>query len=409
MAEFFHGRRLRYHVSVRIENRWQLVAVLDDGRDQLGHEFERNDLDRLETEVRNRAHAAMAMPGVQAVQVIRERIRADGYAVEEPFLAEEATAKPIEKQVANYAGPVPVCERFEDLLERPALRAIGLVMRPLLDKLGMSPIELVTLRASSSPVKRAANGVDAAIRAAARLQAEALGQPVRLRIDAVEKLAEECRERVRLANLIVGTPRLGTPPLGMGGLDRFVAAVAERFAEPDRRFWALRGLAEFIAETTSYAMKLDRLLTLNQPALGATSTELLDEAVACLVDHSDVMHTLLGHQADLRVALFRLAELAEGAPPTGSGAPEAAAQLALLIAEGRLGKTRDALWDRLARSLAGQRPLAGGALKAEHAAIAELQRTLLPRVPAPFQEEAAAALLRRQRQTQQAILDSMER
>jgi hypothetical protein len=404
MAEFFHGRRLRYHVSVKIESRWQLVAVLDDGRDQLGHEFERNDLDRLETEVRRRAHAALAMPGVQAVQVVRERIRADGYAVEEPFLVEEATAKPVDKQVANYAGPVPVCERFEDLLERPALHAIGLVMRPLLDKLGMTPIELVTLKAASSPVKRAANGVDAAIRAAARLQAEALGQPVRLRIAAVEKLADECRERVRLANLIVGTPTLGTI-----GLDRFVAAVADRFAESDRRFWALRGLSEFIAGLTSYMMKLDRLLKLNQPTLGPASTELLDEAVACLVDHSDVMYALLGHQADLRVALFRLAELAEGKPPTGSGAPEAAAQLALLIAEGRLDRTRDAVWDRLARSLAGQRSLAGGSLKAELAAIAELQRTLLPRVPAPFQADAAAVLLRRQRQTQQAILDSMER
>ena len=405
MAEFFHGRRLRYHVSVKIESRWQLVAVIDDERDLLGHEFERNDLDHLEAEVRKRARAALiTTPGATAVQVMRERIRADGYAVEEPFLTEEATAKPIEKQVANYTGPVPVCEGVEDLLERPALRIIGLVMRPLLDKLGMTPIELVTLKAASSPVKRAANGVDAAIRAAARLQAEALDQPVRARIEAVERLADDCRERVRLANLVVGAPKLGAV-----GLDRFVAAVAERFAESERRFWALRGLSAFIAERTSYAMKLDRLLELNQPMLGAASTDLLDEAVACLVDHSDVMHGLLGHHADLRVALFRLVELAEGVPPTGSGAPETVAQLALLIGEGRLAKTRGALWDRLVRSLAGQRPLAGGALKAEHAAIAELQRVLLPRVPALFQADAAAALLRRQRQTQQAILDSMER
>ena len=405
MAEFFHGRRLRYQISLQREGRWQLVAIVEDGRDQLDHPFGRPDLDRLETEIRNRARLALTTPGASAVRVIRERIRADGYTQEEPFLLEEAGAiKPAERQVANYAGAVPVCREFEDLLARPALRAIGLIMRPWLDRLGMTPIELVTLKATTSAVKRAENGVNAAIMAAARLQAEALKLPVRTRIAEIENLVEECRTRVRAASLASGPPRLGTV-----GLDRFIAAIAERHPAPDRRFHALRGVAEFIAEPTGYGAKLDRLLELNQPELGVPATELFDEVTACLVDHSDVVHDLLGHQADLRVALLRLAELAEGSPPPGSAAPEAAAQLALLIAQDRLEKTREALWDRLARSLAGQRPLTTGTLKAESGAIAELLGTLLPRIPAAFQPEAAAALHRRQTMVVQAILDDMER
>jgi hypothetical protein len=405
MVEFFHGRRLRYQISLQREGRWQLVAIVDDGRDQLDHPFGRPDLDRLETEIRSRARLALASPGARAVRVVRERIRADGYTQEEPFLLEEAgTIKPAVRQIANYAGAVPVCGDFEDLLARPALRVIGLIMRPWLDRLGMTPIELVTLKATSSAVKRAEAGVTAAIMAAARLQAEALKLPVRTRIGEIERLVEACRARVRAANLAAAPPGLGTI-----GLDRFIAVIAERHPAADRRFHALRGIARFIAEPSGYGAKLDRLLELNQPELGGPATELFDEAAACLVDHSGVVHDLLGHQADLRVALLRLAELAEGSVPPGSAAPEAAAQLALLIAQDRLEKTRAALWDRLARSLAGQRPLTSGPHKVESNAVAELLGTLLPRIPAAFQPEAAAALHRRQTRVVQAILDDMER
>jgi hypothetical protein len=405
MAEFFRARRLRYQISLLIEGRWRLILVVDDGRDQLRRAFDRADLDKLEDSVRVQARAALAAQGARAVRVIRERIRADGYSLEENFLHEEAPAvKPAERQVSAYAGPVPPCTRFDDLLQRPALRAIGLIMRPLLDRLGMTPIELVTLKAATSPVKRAEAGINAAIAMAARLQAEAENQPVRARVARIEALAEECRRRTRAAALAGGPPKLG--PIG---LDRMAAAIAERFPPAERRFWGLRGIAEFIAGPTDYPAKLDRLLDLNQPELGAASLDLFDEAAAGLVDHSSVVRLLLGEQPDLRVALFRLAELAAGAPPPNSAAPDAAAQLALLIDAGRLPKTRDALLDRLGRSLAGRRNLAGSSLRAEQAAVAELLDRLLPALPDERRAEAAAALTRRQARALQAILDEMER
>jgi hypothetical protein len=404
MAEFFHGRRLRYQISLLIEGRWQLIAVVEDGRDQLKRPFDQTDLNRLEEKVRMRARAALATPGAKAVRVVRERIRDDGYTAEEPFLHETTTVvKPAERQVSNFAGPMPVCTAYEDLLTRPALRAMGLVMRPLLDRLNLTPVELVTLSATTSAVKRAQAGIGAAIATAARLQAEASKTPVRTRISELEDLAEDCRRRVRAAERAEGLPKLG--PIG---LDRLVA-LADRCPAAERRFRALRGLAEHIAEATTYPSKLDRLLELNQPALAAASLELLDEVAACLVDHADVVQVLLGRQADLRAALLGLADFAEGTPPPESEAPEAAAHLALLIAAQKLPKTQDALWDRLARSLDSRRKLTGAALPAEQAAIAALQRDLLPRLPEPFRAEADAALARRQTSVLQSILDEMER
>lgn len=403
MVEFFHGRRLRYQISLQTEGRWQLVAVVEDGRDQLGHPFGRLDLEALEKKVRTQARVALATPGAQAVRVVRERIRADGYSQEEPFHFEEAVGKRPERPVSNYAGPVPTCTRYEDLLERPALRAIGLILRPLLDRLGMTPLELVTLKAATTPVKRAEDGINAAIAMAARLQGDATGRPVRRRIMELEALADEARRRAREAALAQSAK------LGPIGLDKFAALVEQRYPADERRFWALRGVAEFIAEPTDYGMKLDRLLELNAPELGVAATTLLDEFTACLLDHSEVVRRLLGHQADLRVALLRLAELAEGLPPPNSEAPESAAQLALLIERGRLPKTRDALWDRVQRSLAGQRQLGGGPLRAEHAAVAELLHFLPKRVPPERRAEVETALSRRQTMVLQAILDEMDK
>ncbi len=403
MVEFFHARRLRYQITLQTEGRWQLIAVVEDGRDQLGHPFGRLDLEALEKRIRAQARAALGTAGAQAVRVVRERIRSDGYSQEEPFLFEEATAKRPERPVSNYAGPVPVCSRYEDLLERPALRAIGLILRPLLDRLGMTPLELVTLQAASTPVKRAEDGITAGIAMAARLQGDAAGRPVRTRIAELEGLADEARRRARAAALA------SPPKLGEIGLDRFATLIEQRYPPDERRFWALRGVAEFIAEPSDYALKLDRLFELNAPELGVAATTLLDEFVASLLDHSEVLRRLLGHQPDLRVALLRLVELAEGLPPPSSEAPETAAQVALLIERGRLPKTRDALWDRLQRSLAGQRSLGGGTLKAEHGAVAELLHLVPKRVPDDRRAAIEAALTRRQTMVLQAILDDMDK
>jgi hypothetical protein len=405
MVEIFHGRRLRYQISLLIEGRWRLISVIKDEREQLNHAFTRADLDKLEDHVRSRAHAALATPGARVVRVIRARIHADGDVFEEVFLHQEAKpATAVERSVSAYAGAVPVCATYDDLLERPALRVIGLIMRPLLDRLGATPIELVTLTAAHSTLKREEAALAAAITAAARLQADAPDVTLRARIVALENLMDSCRVQVRQANLATAPTQLG--PIG---LDRFVAAVAARYPPAEQRFWSLRGIAEFIAPRGSYPMKLDRLIELNKPLLGPEATELFDEVTACLVDHSDVVRTLLGDQADLRSALLRLAELAGGIVPTHSEAPEAAAQLALLIGEGGLMKTRDALLDRVVRSLAGQRALVNGPLRAEQVAIGHLHTDLLPRMPPPWRAMAEAALRRRQAKALQAILDEMER
>jgi hypothetical protein len=405
MAEFFEARRLRYHISVEIEDRWQLVEIVEDGRDQLGHAFRRADFEALESSVQMRARAALAKLSGKAVRVMRERLRADGYAAEELFLAESAAAvKPAERQVSTYGGDIPICRDFDDLLQRPGLRAVGLIMRPLLDRLGMTPIELLTLKALTAAVKRAEGGIDAALRHAARLQSDATGAKTRDRLAELEAIAEACRAQVRSAERVPAPAALG--PIG---LDRFIDAIAEHYPPAERRFRTLRGLAAATDGVPSYGAKLERLLELNRPELGDAAVALLDDGIACLLDHADVVQDLLGRQADLRAALISLADLADGKAPCAGGMPEAAAQLALLLLNRRLPETAASLWDRIRRSLAGPRPLGGDTPKAEQAAIAQLRAELLPRLPDAIRAAAETALAERELKLQQAMLDAMER
>jgi hypothetical protein len=403
MAEFFQSRRLRYQILTLVEDRWLLVAVINDDRETLGRAFERKDYDALEAGARDKARALLGVGGVKAVRLIRERLREDGYGTEEEILNETAPlVRPIERQVSNYSGTVPICGNVEDVLTRPALRVIGLIMRPLLDKLGLSPVELVTLKAVASGVKRAENAVAGAITAAARLQAEKLNLPIRARLVEVEAIAERVRERVRAANALANPPKLGD-----GGIDAFLGRVTARLPEADWRFWSLRGIAEITAPDTNYVGKLDRLMGLLAPGISERAEDLLDETAATLVDHQDVIRELLGRQPDLAAAMMALTDLAEGKSPPASSAPELAARLAAAIAHGGLAKTRDAMWDRLHRSLAGKQRLSNNTLKEEWLAIHRLQSDLQPRVPPAFQKEIESSLTRRQMRTRDELTEEL--
>ncbi len=383
MTEFFQGRKLRYQILALIEDRWQLVAVIDDEREQMSRGFERNDYEALEASACHKARALLGVNGIKAVRLIRERMRSDGFQSEQEILNETAPVmKAVERQVANYSGAVPVCANAEDILSRPALRVVGMIMRPLLDKLGMSPTELVTLKAVASGVKRAENAVAGAITAAARLQAEEMGVPVRARINEIEKLAEQIRNRVRAANELANPPKLGED-----GIDAFLGRVIAKIPRQDWRFWSLRGLSVLTSPDTNYVSKLERLMPLLQPGISDQAADLIDEVAASLIDHQDVVRELLGRQPDLTAAMIALVDLADGKVPAVNGAPELTAALAAAIDAGSLVKTRDALWDRLNRSLAGRQRLSNNTLREEWLAIHKLQDELLPRIPPAFHKQ----------------------
>lgn len=403
MLQFFHGRRLRYQILARADGRWQIVDIIHDARDDLGRAFDWLDFEALETQVRARARAHLAVAGRESVRVVRERIRADGLSLEEPILTLEApVTKKVERLVKPYDGDMPLCADADDLLHRPALRALGNLLRPLLDQLNATPVELVTLKAVSPRLQRAEQALHEAVARAARLQAGGSAAGQRARIDALEAIVQTAIRRVRQAEAVREPPRLGE-----AGLDPFLAEVARRVPAGDHRFWALRGIAVRLDASGAQMVKLEACLALAGPGVSDAAIDLVDEVVAAILDHVDVLREMLGRQPDLKAALLDMASLAEGKAPAVAGPPEIVGPLTGLIRTGRLPKASEALWDRIQRTLRGTGRLTRGSTDQEWASLTALERDLLPRVPAALRGGFEGDLARRRERLRQQILDEM--
>src|SRR4051794_29001393 len=92
MAEFFNGRRLRYEIYVLAEGRWRIEHVIDDERDQRGR-FDRLDFEETEKNALGHAASLLASGKFQAVRVVRERRRPDGFATSSEIFRKEATVE----------------------------------------------------------------------------------------------------------------------------------------------------------------------------------------------------------------------------------------------------------------------------------------------------------------------------
>src|SRR4051812_12535938 len=99
MPEFFEARRLRYEIHALAEGRWRIADVIDDGRDAVGRRFDRRDFEETERRVLEQANTILAEDTVEAVKVIRERRRDDGFTT---------LAEIFSKKAANEAPEAPL-------------------------------------------------------------------------------------------------------------------------------------------------------------------------------------------------------------------------------------------------------------------------------------------------------------
>ncbi|GGF35224.1 hypothetical protein GCM10011611_46880 [Aliidongia dinghuensis] len=391
---------MRYEILALVDQRWQIVQVIDDGRDELGRPFDRLDYEKLERRVEAAASAVLSQTGVSAVRVVRERERADGFVTRAEVLSRQAPPVPADKKVAvlDVAGPVPVCRGLDDLFARPACRAIGTMLRPLLDKLGATPIELVTYEATSQAVLQQDSAINTAISRAARAQE---GDTERQRSNFLGNLVDRARLRVKAAQAERNMPRLGPE-----GLDALLDALEGRVAPEDFRFWAFRSLSAHFKGVSLYG-KLEIVLDLAKPNPSAVGMGLLDEFAACLIDAPSLLKDVLGDQNELGPALLLLAQIAAGRAPAGAAADAPSVRLAAELAAGRLPQAHQALWSRILRSIEGRKRLTRGGANEEWAGLMTLERALLEIVPQAWQGPVQAAVLRRQTALREEVMDQL--
>ena len=403
MAEFFEGRRLRYEILVQADQRWQIVQVIDDHRDELPRPFDRQDFEKLERDVEAAAAAALSRPGVGAVRVIRERERSDGFVTKAEILFRQAPP-PVDRKpaVLDARGPVPLCQSPNDLFGRPACKTIGTMLRPLLDKLGITPIELVTLEITSQTITQQDAAITTAIGRAARAQeADATGVEAKQRDQFLTGLVDRARLRAKMAQAERQMPKLGAD-----GFNVLIDRLKGRVAPDDLRFWAFRSLSAHVKGTSLYG-KLELSLDQMQGDPSPLSIDILDEFIAGLIDAPSLLKDLLGSIADLNSALMLLAQISAGRAPEGAAEDSLPARLAAEMATHRLPLAYEAIWVRILRSVEGRHSLTHGEPGEEWAALVALQRALAETAPDVWQEQLAKVVARRQTMLREELVEKL--
>lgn len=402
MAEFFQGRRLRYEIMALADQRWQIVQVIDDHRDELRRPFDRSDFETLEREVESAAALVLGRPGTSAVRVIRERERSDGFVTKAEILFREAPPAPPNTKAAvlDASGPVPLCQSPNDLFGRPACKVIGTMLRPLLDKMGATPIELVTLEVTSQIVTQQDAAIITAIGRAARAQeAGATGADAKQRDKFLGGLVDRARLRAKMAQAERNMPRLGAE-----GLNALIDALKTRVTPDDLRFWAFRCLSIHLKGVSLYG-KLELTLDQLKGEPSPLSLDILDEFTAGLIDAPSLLKDLLGGLADLKSALVLLAQISTGRVPADMAEDSLPARLAVELAAGRLPQTFEAIWIRILRSVEGRHRLTHGEPDEEWAGLTLLQRTLRETVPGIWAEQLEKVVTRRQNMLREELLE----
>lgn len=402
MAEFFEGRRLRYEIMALADQRWQLVQVIDDQRDELRRRFDRSDFEQLERQVETAASAVLGRPGVVAVRVIRERERGDGFVTKAEILFRQAPPPPTNSKAAvlDVHGPIHLCQSPNDLFARPACKIIGTMLRPLLDKMGATPIELVTFEITSQIVTQQDAAIVTAIGRVARAQeAGATGADVKQRDKFLAGLVDRARLRAKMAQSERAMPKLGSE-----GMNVLINGLKSRVAPDDLRFWLFRSLSAHLKGSSLYG-KLEMTLDQLRGEPSPLAIDILDEFMAGLIDAPSLLKDLLGGLSDLKSALVLLARISAGRAPPDTASDALPARLAAELAARRLPLTYEAIWVRILRSVEGHHRLTHGELDEEWASLTLLQSTLRETAPEIWHEPLERAVVRRQNYLREQLLE----
>ncbi len=392
MPQFFESRKLRYEIHKQWEKRWEIAEIINDGRER-NRPFTRSDFEAVERQVLAAANALLNSGEVDAVRVLRERERDDGFlTTSEIFFREASGGRPEPPvTVSRYDGAVLPCVMPNDLYARPACKVIGALLRSYLDKHCLTALELLHFHPYIRKLNDSYSLVQGAIHQAATAQAK-IGGTVKERAAALHALIAAAESKARDA---MAEKRL--PVIEEGAIAAFVERIAARYPEADRQFYMAVALARHFQGSQSLLAKLDFALEALAGEPPREMAQLLDELAAGCLDSSQLVMDLLGHQSNLAEALTSLAELAAGQGETTSGAA-ATAKLRSLIAAGRLPVVAEGLWDRIVREFSRGRPLSRAGEKREWDLLLQTADRLEAACPGEYKAaigEAAKLRIRR--------------
>ena len=259
-----------------------------------------------------------------------------------------------------------LCGALADYHALPARMVIGVVLRPYLDPLCLTPTELIHL---AKPLKSCLDQgalVESAITRVAAAQARAPGQEQSKRRQSIRSAVDESWSRARSAQAaFAAMPRGRRPvdwllsqgtatPTGDAGYDLRVAVALE------------------LTEIKSWGGKLDRLLELHQWDRDERLAAAVDGVIGDVLGSAAAGAELFGANLLPGSLLSTLCDMLFGRIGMEAMGPNRIGVLNALFRQGKLPMAKAAVLDRIRRQLKAPQPLGRGAFDQE----AELLKTL---------------------------------
>jgi hypothetical protein len=350
------GRVITYEVMSFYDKRWVIDCIMDD--EEIAIE---------------RARQLLLEEKTEQVKVVRQRTMNTGFTTEKAVF-EQARPPKGKKEISLSASirAAPPCDTIEDFFALEARVLMGRVFREFLDKLVITPSELLHNYSYIKKLDATGNLISGAVFQVGQAQANAGLGTVKDRVNALHRLVDEAKMLAR--DTLAERKRL--PLLEEGQFGLLCRRAVARFEPAERGYMIMTSLANYLSGSQSWGQKLDQLAKLFSEDVDADGVDRLDGVIADVLGSGVMVQELLGSHGSLGTALALLAELALGRI---EGTPKGSESLKLLVglmqAHG-LTACRRVLFDRLKRELKGTKTLCRDDLNAERKTLAELEAKL---------------------------------
>lgn len=327
----------------------------------------------------------------EGVRIVKNWERADGLMTENVVFTEMRENGGEVRVNIVPVDEAPYCRRSSEYYRLESRITINRLFRKYLEKVYLTPTELIHNYSALRKVQEVDGLVPAAVDRVASIQAKLGEEDPRTRRDDIYKAVARMTQRARRV-----TDRRDLPKLKGTNLEETLDKV-ESIAPPDEaQYYSLVVLCNDLVQHRNWLGKLERLVALVPPEKRDDILAMLDGVLADLVGVPTALQDILGYQRNLAQALCAIADLCEGCfDNSRSDARDQLAVLNPLLAEGRLEETRRSLLNRLLRQLSSAQPLNRHDPAFEREALREVLNRLLRREGLLGDGEAAVALTRR--------------
>jgi hypothetical protein len=291
--------------------------------------------------------------GFEEVRVIKSWMRSDGATTDTTVYSEK---------VSNSDRPVnitpiddaPHCIVADDLYNAESRRCVGRLLRKYLDKLFITPTELMHCHRHSKTLAEKDNLLPSAVDRVATIQSKKSGEDYNKRRDELFRFVEGISSR---AKNIENSRSL--PVINEGDFTAMVKAVDYTAAADTRGFFILAALSQMMRFSRSWLDKLAALLDLNCIGTDDPTFAYIDQLIGEVLDSAAAIQEVFGPQACLGAAIAQMLDLSNGVLMVNGREPhEPLAGLKKLFATRPMTQSRASLVDRVKKEIGGTGKLA---------------------------------------------------